>query len=833
MRKIGILIWIWSIHCILLAQTTPSHTYILKEIQVEGAQISDPHTLVALSGLVVGEKISVPGLETSTALKRLWKQQLFTDIQLHQQLIGEDSVILILRLVERSRISQITFSGLPGNQQKKLRELLELHPGTRFAPNLEYDIRRKVRNYFVEKGFFEAVVNLDLRPDPVLAHQLILEIQVEKGEKYKIGKLVVKGNEQISDKEAKRALKPLTEKKWWRFWGNSKYTYPTVDQVKKNIVYTYHNEGFRDAQLLRDTVYKTGDKQLQVEFEVEEGRPYYFRDIVWNGNVKYPTEILEEILDLKSGDVYQPQKLQERIYGGPEGGDISSLYLDQGHLFFQIDPIETRIEGDSVDLEIRISEGAPAIIRNVTVEGNDRTSDYVILREIRTQPGDVFSRSAVIRSQRELLTLGYFDQEKLDVRPIPNQATGMVDLVYAVEERSSDQFQLQLGWGGQSVDANGNTVRGGLVGTLQLVFNNFSLKRITDPKAWRPVPIGDGQKLSLAFQSNANSFTSYSLNFLEPWLGGKKPQSLGFNVAYQIFEQSTTDESGVSNLFRNRVLSAGVDFNRRLTFPDDYFRSNTGLSYKYYDMQNPGDYFQGFENENRSYINILSLNQTFSRSSVDALIYPRSGSTVSLSIEATPPYSLFGPNRDFSALSANEKYHFLEYHKWKFDGSWFWNPGGNWVINVKAQAGFLGSYNAKLGVPPFERFVLGGAGMGVGSALSGVEVVPLRGYSEQSLNNNSEYYPLYNRFVVELRYPLTLNAAAPVWMLGFLEGGNGYTGLKEFNPFQLKRSAGVGLRVMLPMVGLIGLDWGYGFDTDESTGQPSGSQFHFIIGRDL
>ena len=838
MRKMWTLIGVLNIYLGAIAQQDslvvfPEASYYIQEIQFKGAGTSDPRTLASHTGLVPGERIRVPGLETASAMRRLWKQQLFSDIRLSLQVVQGDTMALIFEVEERGRVSQITFSGIPERQQKKLWSLLDIRPGMRLTRANEYEIRRMIRNYFVEKGHYKTSVSLNLRPDPVLTQQQHLYIHIDKGAKYKIGEIAIRGNKQLSTQQLKRSLKPLQEKKWWRFWGNSKYVPPLAQQAQKGMLAAYQQSGFRDAQLLRDTVYAMGDNRLRVELEVEEGQPYYFRNISWNGNVQYPSEILNEILDLKRGDLYNPYKLQERIYGGPNGGDISSLYLDKGHLFFNIEPIETRVEKDSVDLEIRISEGAPAVIRNVSVVGNDRTSDYVLLREIRTKPGQIFSRSAVIRSQRELLALGYFVQEKLNVQPIPDPETGTVDLVYSVEERSSDQFQLQLGWGGQSVDANGNSTGGGLVGTLQLVFNNFSLKRLTDPKSWRPVPIGDGQQLSLAFQSNANSYTSYSLSFLEPWLGGKKPHSLGFNAAYQVFEQTTTDVEGLSTVFRNRVLSTSVDFNRRLTFPDDYFRSNTSLNYKYYDMQNPGDFFQGFENENRAYINILSLNQTFSRSSVDALIYPRSGSTVSLSIEATPPYSLFSPGRDYASMSADEKYRFLEYHKWKFDGSWFWNPAGNWVINVRTQAGYLGSYHSDVGIPPFERFVLGGSGLGVGSALSGVEIVPLRGYTDQSLNNNSEYYPLYNRFAVELRHPLSLNSAAPVWLLAFVEAGNGYTSLKKYNPFQLKRSAGLGLRVMLPMVGLIGLDWGYGFDKDESTGQVSGSQFHFIIGRGL
>ncbi|MEO0471172.1 MAG: BamA/TamA family outer membrane protein, partial [Bacteroidota bacterium] len=578
--------------------------------------------------------------------------------------------------------------------------------------------------------------------------------------------------------------------------------------------------------------------RVVVNINVDEGKQYYHRNIFWTGNFKYNSEQLNQALRIKRGEIYSPTKIQERLFGDPNGSDVSSLYLDDGYLFFSLDPVEVLVEGDSIDLEMRVQEGPPAINRKITIEGNTKTSDFVIRRDIRTVPGVKFRRSDIIRSQREILALTYFDQETLGVVPTPDISKGTVDIKYSVEERPSDQLQLQGGWGQRFRDQTTGTVLfGGFVGTVQLAFNNFSTKRLFKKGAWRPVPSGDGQRVSLAVQMNGTTYKNFSFSFQEPWLGGKKPNSLGVSASYFVTQPLRADGS---LLYRTKLLNMSVDLGQRLKFPDDFFTARTSVAYKYYDILNP-TFFNGFENESEAFINIISFRQSLDRSSVDAPIYPRSGSIMSLSVEATPPYSLFDGRDDYSDLSAQQKYNLLEFHKWRFNSNWFFRIVGDMVLNTKIEAGYLGAYNPQLGLSPFERFYLGGAGMvGFGLAgLDGREIVALRGYPNLSINNSENTppnsantqgigYPIYNRFVLELRYPITLNQSAPVWVQAFLEAGNGYNSYREYNPFDLQRAAGGGIRVMLPMVGLLGLDWAYGFDNPDLSAR---SQFHFVIGQ--
>lgn len=802
-------------------------TYELAGLEVKGAEYSDKNAVISLSGLAIGESITVPGMQVSDVVKRLWKENIFSDVQIRVDNVTGNKIFLVIEVVERPRISQFAFEGIGKSQADDLREKINFIRGTILTESKAQSAKRIIRNFYVEKGFYNAEAEITSKPDKILKNGVIVNIKVDKGTKIRIKELRIAGNEAIKDKKVRKKLKKVHQKTWWRFWARSKYIPKIYEEAKDGLIEFYNDNGMRDALVVSDSVYAYDDKHVIVELEMYEGITYYHRDISWSGNFKYNSEALARVLNIGKGDIYSTSKVQQRLFGDPNGTDVSSLYLDDGYLFWSLDPVEVLVEGDSIDLEMRMTEGPQATNRKIIIEGNTKTSENVIRRELRTAPGQKFSRSAIIRSQREILALNYFDQEKLGVAPIPNQSTGTVDIKYTVEERPSDQLQLQGGWGGRIRNAQGDVIAGGFVGTVQLAFNNFSSKRIFKPEAWRPVPSGDGQRLSVAFQMNGVGYKNFSVSFVEPWLGGKKPNSLGVNASYLVYQNINSID-----IYRNSIFNTSIDYGRRLTFPDDFFTSRTSLVYKFYDIIQPASIFRGFDGEPEAFINIISLRQSFDRSSVDAPIYPRSGSTMSFSVEATPPYSLFrDKNTDYTDMPDAEKFNFLEFHKWKFQSNWFFRIVGDMVLSTKIEAAYLGAYNDKLGVSPFERFFLGGSGL-IGNSFAGLdgrEIIALRGYDNNSINNGGNGYPIYNKFVVELRYPITLNQSAPVWVLAFLEAGNGYDNFRAYNPFALQRSAGAGVRVMLPMVGLLGLDWGYGFDG------PAGeqSQFHFIIGQNL
>lgn len=802
-------------------------TYILKGLTVEGTEYSDKNAIISISGLAVGEQITVPGLQVSEVLKRLWNENLFADVQVRVDTIQGKDIFLRIEVKERPRISQFSFEGISKGHAEDLREKINFIRGTILTESKEKSAKRIIRNFYVEKGHYNVEIDIISQQDKILKNGVAVNIKVDKGPKIRIKDLIIHNNTAYSDKKIRKKLKKIHQKAWWRFYARSKYFPKEFEEAKGGLISFYNEGGYRDAIISTDTVYRVDDKHVAVEMDIYEGILYYHRNVSWSGNFKYNSDALGKFLRINKGDIYSKATIDQRLFGDPNGGDVSSLYLDDGYLFFNLDPVEVAIVGDSIDLEMRISEGPQATVRKVPIHGNTKTSDFVIRREIRTTPGDKFRRSAIIRSQREILALNYFDQETLGVDPIPNQATGTVDIKYTVEERPSDQLQLQGGWGGQLRDPQTNQIiAGGFVGTVQLAFNNFAAKRMFDPGTWRPVPSGDGQKLSLSFQMNGVGYKNFSISFLEPWLGGKKPTSLGVSTSYLLFQNVRTN-------YRNNIFNVSVDLGKQLQFPDDFFTARYSIAYKYYDILQPGNVFRAFIGEDVAYVNSLSFRYSLDRSSVDAPIYPRSGSIMNLSVEATPPWSVFKEDQDFSDLSPQDKFNLLEFHKWQFNSNWFFNIVGDMVLNAKIEAGYLGAYNTNLGISPFERFFLGGSGM-VGNGLWGLDgrdIVPLRGYDDATIDNNQQGYPIYNRFIMELRYPISLNQSAPIWMQAFLEAGNGYQTFREYNPFNLRRAGGAGLRVMLPMVGLLGLDWAYGFDLDGDNNEISGSQFHFVIGQ--
>lgn len=802
-------------------------TYTLAGLEVEGAVYSDKYAVMNVSGLVVGEGVRIPGADISDAIKRLWKENIFSDVQIRQDKIAGTNIFLTIMVQERPRISSFSFTGIPKGQAEDLREKINFIRGTILTESKQVSAKRVIRNYYVEKGFFGTEVELKANEDSLLKNGVALAIAVKRGNRIKINDIVVEGNSEFSDGKVIKNLKKIRKKNIFRFWGKSKFVPKQFEIAKEGLIEKYNNSGYRDAQVEFDTVYSHNDKTVNLRLKIYEGQQYKYGEIRFAGNYKFNSEQLSSVLGIQKGDIYSPTKLQKKLNGGPEGGDISSLYMDDGYLFFQVQPTEVSVRNDSIDLEIRIQEGPQAIVRKVEVEGNTKTSDYVIYRMLRVYPGKKFSRSDIIRSQREILNLGFFNQETLNVIPTPNYEDGTVDIKFIVEERPADQLQLQGGWGGRIRDGSGRVIGGGFVGTVQLSFNNFSLKRLfQNPSTWNgPIPSGDGQKLNLAIQMNGIGYQNFSFSFLEPWLGGKKPNSFGVSTSYVLFQNFASD-------YKNKIVTVSADYGRRLKFPDDFFRSTSSIVYKYFDIQNPGSVFSGFAGEDQAFVNALAFRQSFDRSSVDAPIYPKSGSTMSLSVEFTPPYSLFRKDADYKDMSPNEKFNLLEYHKWRFNSAWFWQLFGNVVLHSKIEAGFVGSYNRELGISPFERFFLGGAGLIGAFGLDGRDIIPLRGYEDNSINNGSQGYPIYTRYIMELRVPLTLNQSAPVWLQAFAEAGNGFQNFRDFDPFNVRRTVGVGMRVMLPMVGLLGLDYAYGFDYNRNTSNPiGGRQFHFIIGQ--
>lgn len=791
--------------------------YEIGGITTSGVQYLDNNVLISLSGLAVGDKIKVPGDDISKAIEKLWKQGLFEDIKIYATKITGDQIFLDIYFQERPKLSKFSFTGVKKSEADKLRDEIKLTRGDVVTDNTLIKIKSTIKKYFIDKGFLFAEADVVMKKDTSIANSVTLTINVNKHAKVKINKITIKGDITLADKKLKSAMKHTKEKKFSRVFSSSKYTDEDYDEDKIKLIEKLNTFGYRDAKIISDTVYKYNEKTVNIEINIKQGNQYFFRNITWVGNTKYTASDLNSILRIKKGDIFDQSVLDANLYMNLDSRDISSLYLDDGYLFFSVTPVEIAVENDSIDLEIRIYEGKQATINKVTISGNTKTNDNVVIREIRTKPGQLFSRSDIIRTQRELAQLKYFDSEKLSVNPIPNAADGTVDIEYVVEEASSDQVELSGGWGA-----------GRIVGTLGLSFNNFSGRSLFKKGAWTPLPSGDGQKLSIRAQSNGTYYQSYNASFTEPWLGGKKPNSLSVSVYHSV--QTNGLKKGENDRQAIVINGVSVELGKRLQWPDDYFTLYQGLSFQTYDMTNFTSFtFTDGKSNNLNYSAVLG------RNSIDAPIFPRSGSEMSLSMQFTPPYSLF-TSKDYTNLPDKEKYKWLEYHKWKFSTSSFTKLAGNLVLNTRLKFGFLGLYNRELGLSPFERFYLGGDGLS-GFALDGREIIGLRGYGNNTLTpkNNSGYIggTVFNKYTLELRYPVSLNPMATIYALGFLEAGNAWSKFKNFNPFDVKRSAGIGVRIYLPMFGLLGLDWGYGFDEIPGNAGANKGQFHFSINQSI
>lgn len=790
--------------------------YTIGGIEFKGVQYLDNNILLMISGLTVGQKINVPGEEISEAIKKFWKQGLFEVVEFRVQKIQNGRVFLEVFLQEQPKLSKFSIVGLKKTETDELKDQLGLVRGDAVNQNVVQRTKYRAEKYFVDKGYLN--VNVDVRQsrDTNSRNEVTLIINVVKGKKVKILEIQVEGNNQISDSKIKSKLKETKEKKIYRFWKPSRFIQKDFVTDKSTLVDFFNSEGYRDARIISDTVIKLSEKLVILKIKVNEGNKYYLGDVTWVGNTKYSDETLNKVFTLRKGDVYNQKLIDTKLFMDMEVGDVQSLYMDMGYLFSSITPVESKVHNDTIDLEVRIYEGKQAIVKRIIIKGNTKTHDEVILREIRTKPGQLFSRSDIIRTQRELSQLGYFDPEKLGVVPKPNPIDGTVDIEYTVEETSSDQIEMSLGWGYQTI-----------IGTVGVSFNNFSAKDLFGGKeAWNPIPSGAGQKLSLRMQSNGVYYKSYSASFTEPWLGGKKPNALSVSA----YHSTTTNDLDPDNASYYKIAITGVSIGlgKRLPWPDDLFTLFASLGYQHYFLDNyTGNYVFSDGNSNN-----VSLTLNLGRNSTDQIIYPRSGSDISLSGQFTPPYNLFRDNVDYSDWTDQQKFLWLEYYKVKFNFSWFTALGNgkvssDLVFHARAKFGFLGAYDNAIGVSPFERFYLGGDGL-TGYNIDGRELVGMRGYTNSALSDDSEGSTVFNKFTFELRYPISKNPMASVYFMAFLEAGNAWTGLKNYNPFDLHRSAGVGARIYLPMFGLLGLDWGYGFDPVPGSTDDK-SQFHFSI----
>ncbi len=816
--------------------------YEIGGITISGIKYLDRNVLIHLSGLKVGNTITVPGDDITKAINKLWKHGLFGDVEISATKIVGNKIFLDIFLKERPRLSKFSFTGVSKAEADDLRDEIKLIRGSQITADIINSTSRKICNYYINKGFYNATSNITQVEDTLMPNSVILTIDVDKKQKIKIYEIFFDGNEVFTDAKLRRTMKDTKRKTWYNLFKSSKYIENVYEEDKQKIIAKYNEKGFRDAEIEIDSVYKYDERTLNLYMKINEGGQYYFRNIEWVGNTKYPTELLNHSLGITKGDVFDQSVLDKRLFGDEDA--VSSLYLDRGYLFFSAIPVEIHVENDSIDLEIRIFEGKQARINKVIISGNTRTNEHVIRREVWTKPGELFSRADIIRTNRELANLGYFDPEKLDVRPTPNPADGTVDIEYIVEERASDQIELSGGWGG-----------GMVIGTIGLTFSNFSLKNIFNLESYSPLPTGDGQKLSIRGQTNGKFYQSYSMSFTEPWLGGKKPNSLTVSIYHSVRSKYSYYNSSTTNTGQNmKVTGASVGIGRRLNWPDTYFTLYNEISYQKYKLNDfdMGNMFV-FTNGTSNNINFTTV---FGRNSVDQPLYPRRGSNISLSLSLTPAYTLFKEN-DFWLLSDAEteqieydypenslyvidqrekaiKYNWIEYHKWKFKSDWYTQIVNKLVLRTSLEFGYKGHYSSNLGPSPFESFQLGGDGMS-GYSYYGTDVIPLRGYDNGPGGRGSlTAWPqanVYNKYTLELRYPLTLNPSATIYAMGFLEAGNSWFHINQFDPFDVYRAAGVGLRFWLPMFGLLGVDWGYGFDPVHGQMNAGRGHFAFTIGQ--
>lgn len=799
--------------------------YTIGNTTVSGAQFLDKDVLITISKLTRGERIVVPGDATSNAIKNLWAQGLFDDVQLNITEVKGDSIFFEIEVVERPRLTRIELKGLKKSENEDVMGKLTDKTGKVVNENLLKTTSDIIKKHFNEKGYLYTDVSILQRKDSAEANNMILTVTVDKNEKVKVNEVVFEGNKEVKDKQLKKFLKKTKGRAFYKVFGPGKFLQDKYEEDKLLLISKIHDKGYRDAEIISDSISKHDDQSINVHIKLYEGPKYYFGDITWAGNAKYSTDLLNRILAIKKGEVFSEEKLNKKLSGPTQTGeDISSLYLNDGYLTFNSDAVQTKVYSDTINLEIRLYEGPQYTINKIMLKGNEVTNDKVVLREIRTKPGQKFSKEAIVRSTREIAQLGNFDDQKTEPKPINiNPNDGTVDIEYNVVEKPSDQIELSGGFGG-----------GRIVGTLGLTFNNFSARNLFNLKEWKPLPRGDGQKLSIRGQTNGKFYQSYSFSFSEPWLGGKKPIYFGISA----FTSLQSNGLSLSNPDLQKIRLNGITFSlgQKLRWPDDYFQTNTSLNFQQYKLNN----YNSFLFSNGTAYN-FNLTQELSRNSLGGSpIYPTSGSNLKLTMQATPPYSLLN-NINYRTATDQDKYRYTEYFKTKFESQWFTSIVGNLVLKAQAQFGFLGSYNRAVGQSAFERFKLGGDGMQGFDFLQGSEVIAMRGYTNNSvipIGSNPQIAqnsgsPIFNKYVLEVRHPVTLNQQATVFVLAFAEGGNTWNSFREFAPFNIRRSVGVGARVFLPIFGLLGIDYGYGFDNIPGSPDANKGQFHFSIAQSL
>jgi outer membrane protein insertion porin family len=800
--------------------------FTLGGVTIEGTSFLDKTMLLNTTGLIVGDKITVPGSRITRAIQNLWDMNLFADVKLYATKIQNGQVFFLIEVEERPRLSKFAFFGIRRSEADDIREKIKLIRGKIVTENLIVNTENRIKNHYIDKGFLDCEVQIKQKNDTSTTNGVTLDVIIKKNKKVRIKEIEFIGVNNIKLSKLKRSMKDTKQFRWWNVFKQSKYIDENFEKDKFSIIEKYNNRGFRDARIIGDTIVRIDKRYVKLQIKVDEGHKFYFRNITWVGNTIHSSRKLSIRLGINKGEVFNQNLLDSRLQMSQDGRDISTLYMDSGYLFFQINPVEVLVENDSIDFEMRIYEGKQATINRVIVKGNTKTNDRVILREIRTKPGQLFNRSDIIRTQRELAQLKFFDEQKLGVNPKPNPQDGTVDIEYTVEEKPSDQVQLQAGWGNRS-----------LIGTLALTFNNFSTKNFLKKGAWKPLPSGDGQTLALSAQSSGFSYQYYSANFVEPWLGGKKPNM--FSASFTHLKRSnnftyvkSTDPA--ASYFTITGLTLGLG--KRLKKPDDFFQLYQEVTLQQYflrNFQNVFDFSYGKANE-------LSYKLVLSRSSNDAAIYPTSGSNITGTFVFTPPYSLFRSNSENSqnyyqdiTNGGTRNTRWVEYYKWKFSSQWYTELFPKFVLAAKFGIGSLGRYNNNMGYSPFQRFMLGGSGMGFFN-FGGNEIIALRGYSDGQKISSVKGDIAISKYNIELRYPISLNPSATIFVLGFTEGGYTWATRNDFNPFNVAKSAGIGAKIFLPMFGLVSLDYGWPIDPSmQRQGDPGKGNFHFTLGANI
>ncbi|WP_337657365.1 POTRA domain-containing protein [Alistipes sp.] len=804
--------------------------YYIRNVNVHGVQYLNPEILKSSAGLIAGDSVYLPSNFISNAISRLWSQRFFSDVKIGAEIEG-DSLDLEVLLKERPRVYNWEFEGISKGKKKDLLEKLKLKRGSELSDYVIDKNKKLIHNYWAEKGFRNTEVDVRIDNDTLRPGQAVtVTFLIDRKDKVKIGKINFVGNEQFNDKRLRRTFKK-THQKSINFFKGAKLNENDYEADKELLIDFYNSRGYRNATIVRDSIYPINEKRLGIDLEVSEGNKYYIRNVSWVGNSVYETEGLQQMFGVKKGDIYDKKTMHKQLGIGketdPEAASVSSLYQNEGYLMSQIEPAETIIAPDSIDIEVKVFEGKQFTINEVGITGNQRVDDEVIRRELDTRPGELYNRALLMRTIRLLGSMGHFNPEAImpDIKPVSNE---LVNINWPLEEQASDQFNIAGGWGS-----------GTFVGSVGITLNNLSIKNTFKKGAWRPYPMGQNQRLSLSAQTNGTYYKAFAFSFTDPWMGGKKPNSFTLsahfseqNNAYYVWQTST-------QYFRTYGVAAGLG--KRLNWPDPYFTFYAEASYERYALKN----WSSFVMTNGA-ANLASIKLVFGRNSVDQPIYPRRGSEFSASVQATLPYSLWD-GKDYKKLeqianSSNstsaeadranqERYRWVEFHKWQFKAQWFQSflKNSNLVLMLKAEMGYLGSYN-KYKVSPFERYEVGGDGMS-GYNIYGIDIIAMRGYEDGALDPGSNYSRGYNKYTAELRYPIILKPSSQIYVLGFLEGGNAFDSWKKFSPFKIKRSAGFGVRLYLPVVGMLGIDWGYGFDAPANSSTKSGSQFHFVLGQ--